>query len=123
MFTSEAERKLWEMVHAKTLLGKINFASDLVNEQLYPSPIRDEATHLAAELLLGRGTFTRRFIRWSGKFAKYGSKNLPNSEVTWTMLGFVPIVTAKTLGLVPVSGKTTRRSTSKRLRGNSDLKR
>lgn len=105
------------MVHAKTLLGRINFASDLVNEQLYPSPLRDEATHLTAELLLGRGSLTKRFVRWGGKFAKYGSIRPPKREVTGSMAGLLPIITAETLGLASAEGqKKVRRKRGRKVK-------
>jgi hypothetical protein len=102
-FSSEWERKFWAAVNAKTPLGRINYLSDLANEEFWPSPLRDEVTHLTAELLLGRGTPMRRLNTWGKKFAKYRLKTPPpKKEITGSMVGLVEVITLKMLGFVEV---------------------
>lgn len=67
---TRAEEKLHKFASAKTPLGKANYAIDLLDE-LRPDPLRDEASHFVAEVLLGKGPYVKRVIHWSRKFWKY----------------------------------------------------
>ncbi len=67
---SKEKRALEGLVEAKTLLGKTNYAIDLL-DAYYPDRVRDETLHFAAEMLLGKGSGGKRLVRWGKKFWKH----------------------------------------------------